>query len=143
MVFITDGLTLGPPSLGEYFTLKIVCQVCGVEGYLQHIGKNYYRVRHYVEFRKGKPYFQYHKQDSKYVHSQRENNQVDPIDPSGQLLGDHNLLVTWRNKGESRAGSLVRIGLRPPKPVVVGSNPTPPAIRVFGVSSETLFGLFS
>ena len=29
---------------------------------------------------------------------------------------------------ESRwAGSLVRIGRRPPKPVVVGSNPTPPA----------------
>ena len=25
------------------------------------------------------------------------------------------------------AGSLVRIGRRPPKPVVVGSNPTPPA----------------
>jgi hypothetical protein len=26
-----------------------------------------------------------------------------------------------------RAGSLVRIGRRPPKPVVVGPNPTPPA----------------
>ncbi|MCW4042510.1 MAG: integrase [Candidatus Bathyarchaeota archaeon] len=47
--------------------VKIVCQHCGIEGYLQHIGKNYYRVRHYVGYRNGKPVFKYHRQDPTYV----------------------------------------------------------------------------
>ncbi len=47
--------------------VKIVCQTCGIEGYLQHIGKNYYRVRHYVGYKNGKPEFKYHRQDPRYV----------------------------------------------------------------------------
>ena len=35
------------------------------------------------------------------------------------------------------AGSLVRIGRRPPKPVVVGSNPTPPAIETSWMVLQT------
>ena len=48
--------------------MKIVCQVCGIEGYLQHIGKNYYRVRHYqdkAEYEKSK--FYCHQQPPAYV----------------------------------------------------------------------------
>ena len=47
--------------------VKIVCQLCRIEGYLQHIGKNYYRIRHYVGFNNGKPVFKYHRQDPQYV----------------------------------------------------------------------------
>ena len=63
--------------------MKIVCEVCRVEGYLQHISQNYYRVRHYVGSVDGKPKFEYHKQSLEYV--QRFLNQkpslIDPIDP--------------------------------------------------------------
>ena len=48
--------------------MKIVCQVCRVSGYLQHIGKNYYRVRHYLGYKDGKPVFKYHRQEPSYVH---------------------------------------------------------------------------
>jgi hypothetical protein len=38
------------PRVGpEVENMRIICQVCGVEGYLQHITENYYRVRHYVK----------------------------------------------------------------------------------------------
>ena len=57
--------------------VKIVCEVCRVEGYLQHISQNYYRVRHYVGVENGKPRFEYHKQSLEYV--QRFLNQ-NPID---------------------------------------------------------------
>jgi len=60
--------------------VKIVCQVCGVAGYLQHIGKNYYRVRHYVGFKNGKPVFKYHRQDPEYVLKLLEQSEIDQID---------------------------------------------------------------
>ena len=41
------------------------------------------------------------------------------------VITPNSLTNCWRD--EARAGSLDRIGRRPPKPVVVGSNPTPPA----------------
>jgi hypothetical protein len=47
--------------------MKIVCEVCRVEGYLQHTSQNYYRVRHYVGVENGKPRFEYHKQSLEYV----------------------------------------------------------------------------
>ncbi len=50
---------------------------------------------------------------------------VEQLDLNG---GDQNLKANGVFNGNTRwAGSLVRIGRRPPKPVVVGSNPTPPA----------------
>ena len=61
--------------------VKIVCQICGVVGYLQHIGKNYYRVRHYVGYKNGKPVFKYHRQDPEYVFKRLEQREIDPIDP--------------------------------------------------------------
>jgi hypothetical protein len=64
--------------------MKIVCEVCKVEGYLQHIGPNYYRVRHYAGVENGKPKFEYHKQSLQYVQaslSTAEQSPIDPIDP--------------------------------------------------------------
>jgi hypothetical protein len=64
--------------------MKIVCEVCQREGYLQHIGQNYYRVRHYVGSVGGKPKFEYHKQSPQYVQSfisKPSPAQIDPIDP--------------------------------------------------------------
>ena len=59
--------------------MKIKCEVCGNEGYLQHIGPNYYRIRHYLNSVGGKPKFEYHKQSLAYV--QRFLNQKpSPID---------------------------------------------------------------
>jgi hypothetical protein len=44
--------------------MNIVCEVCGNEGYLQHIGKSYYQIRHYIGLDQmtKKPRFEYHKQ---------------------------------------------------------------------------------
>jgi len=110
--------------------LRIICQVCGVQGYLQHIGKNYFRVRHYVGYKESKPKFKYHKQNPEYVRNlsgERSIGQVGQYDRSTGV--DQNLKAYgFFNENTGWAGSLVRIGLRPPKPVVVGSNPTPPAI---------------
>ena len=59
--------------------MKIKCGVCGNEGYLQHIGPNYYRIRHYVCSVDGKPRFEYHKQSFEYVQRFLNQNQS-PID---------------------------------------------------------------
>ena len=107
--------------------MKIVCEVCRVEGYLQHISQNYYRIRHYVGSVDGKPKFEYHKQNLEYV--QRFLNQnyspIDLIDPKNI---DLKLKDSDSSKGKSLwAGSSARTEHQPPKLVVVGSNPTPPA----------------
>ena len=88
--------------------VKIVCQVCGVIGYLQHIGKNYYRIRHYVGFRNGKPLFKYHRQDPQYVHKllEQESN-IDQID---HISIDQNLKVTGFFNG-NRIGPVVQFGM--------------------------------
>ena len=61
--------------------MKIVCQTCGVEGYLQHIGKNYYRIRHYVGFKNSKPVFKYHRQDPEYIQALlKQKERIDQVD---------------------------------------------------------------
>ena len=49
--------------------MKIACEVCGNKGYLQHIGKNYYRIRHYKGLNPvtKKSEFFYHQQSKDYV----------------------------------------------------------------------------
>ncbi|MHA3965008.1 MAG: hypothetical protein AM325_015885, partial [Candidatus Thorarchaeota archaeon SMTZ1-45] len=70
--------------------MKIICQVCGIKSYLQHIGKNYYRVRHYIGYRNGKPVFKYHRQEPDYVHKLLvEKSEIDQFDHCGQSLLDH------------------------------------------------------
>ena len=54
--------------------MRIICEVCKIEGYLQQLG-NYYRVRHYngkVEY--GKSKFYYHQQSPSYVKAQLQSN---------------------------------------------------------------------
>ena len=64
--------------------MKIKCDVCGNEGQLQHIGKNYYRVKHYLGSIDGKLRFEYHKQSIGYIKSILDNSgnvrRIDPID---------------------------------------------------------------
>ena len=61
--------------------MKIKCEVCGKIGYLQHIGKNYYRVKHYQGSINGKLSFLYHKQGLQYIKSILNQTRIDPIDP--------------------------------------------------------------
>jgi len=51
--------------------MKIVCETCGKEGYLQRITDHYCRVRHYIGLNSvtKKPRFEYHKQNSSYIES--------------------------------------------------------------------------
>jgi hypothetical protein len=93
--------------------MKIVCQVCGVIGYLQHIGKNYYRVRHYVGYKNGKPVFQYHRQDPEYA---RRLLRQKAIDQNDQNSIDPEHLKSAFFDEKKRAGSLVWIGRKPPNP---------------------------
>ena len=54
--------------------MRIICEVCKVEGYLQQLG-NYYRVRHYngkAEY--GKSKFYYHQQSKEYAEQQLSNS---------------------------------------------------------------------
>ena len=93
--------------------VKIVCEVCGNEGYLQHIGKSYYRIRHYkgLDPNTKKPKFEYHKQDIQYINKlleqQKTNNNIDLTD---QTNIDPNLLNLGSfNENHSR-GSLAWFG---------------------------------
>ena len=125
MVFLSnDWLFWSILNTYEMNKMKIDCQVCGVIDYLQHIGKNYYRIRHYIGYDNGKPVFKYHKQDPKYVQESLKQKVIDQIDHNSI---DQNRLKSSSNNGNKRAGSLAWIGRKPPKLAVVGSNPTPPA----------------
>jgi hypothetical protein len=46
--------------------MRIICEVCKQEGYLQQLGSNYFRVRHYA----GKGKFYYHQQNKEYALNQ-------------------------------------------------------------------------
>ena len=78
--------------------------------------------------------FYYHQQSKGYIENlSREQKLVGP-EPngkqcsSGQESIDPNLLnPSSLNEKNTRAGSSVRTEHQPPKLVVVGSNPTPPA----------------
>ena len=115
--------------------MKIVCEVCRVEGYLQHISQNYYRVRHYVGVENGKPRFEYHKQSFQYV--QRFLNQKpSAIDPIDLKTIDPKLLNNSSFNEFSSRGSLAwpgrqthnlenKKGQHAYGPEVAGSNPAP------------------
>ena len=99
--------------------MKIVCEVCRIEGYLQHVGKNYHRVRHYVglDSASGKPKFQYHKRSLAYIKNILDSNcavkAIDPIDPKNidlKLLNDSSI------KENMSGRSLAWPGHRPPTP---------------------------
>jgi hypothetical protein len=62
--------------------MKIRCEICGSHGQLQHLSKNYYRVKHYLGSVDGRLKFEYHKQSFQYVESVlNQSTNIDPIDP--------------------------------------------------------------
>ena len=66
---------------------------------------------------------------AEYVRNLSGESNIGQVGQCDRSIGvDQNLkAVGFFNENTGWVGSLVRIGLRPPKPVVVGSNPTPPA----------------
>ena len=64
--------------------MKIKCEICGNVGQLQHLSKNYYRVKHYLGSIDGKLKFEYHKQSFQYVerilNESKPEKKIDPID---------------------------------------------------------------
>jgi hypothetical protein len=89
--------------------MKIVCQVCENKGYLQHIGKNYYRVRHYLGSVDGKLRFSYHKQSFGCVQNMLKKNEAVSIDPIGQNSIDLKLSNNGSVIENQGAGSLARL----------------------------------
>jgi hypothetical protein len=66
--------------------MKIVCEVCGNQGQLQHLSDDYYRVKHYLGSVNGKLKFEYHKQSLEHIKgildTSEEHKNIDPIDPN-------------------------------------------------------------
>ena len=64
--------------------MKIKCEICGNVGQLQHLSKNYYRVKHYLGSVDSKLKFEYHKQSFQYVqrilNESKTEKRIDPID---------------------------------------------------------------
>jgi hypothetical protein len=103
--------------------VKIVCQVCGVSGYLQHIGKNYYRVRHYLGYKDGKPIFKYHRQEPSYIHK-LVGEQMGHAGQGVRTTGvDQNLKDSGFKLLERRAGSSAWNECLTCTQEAVGSNP--------------------
>ena len=79
--------------------MKIKCEICGIEGQLQHLSENYYRIKHYLGSVDGKLKFEYHKQSLAYIQSipdaPNHVREIDPIDPRiiDLKLNDSNLFL--------------------------------------------------
>ena len=92
--------------------MKIVCETCGKIGQLQHLSKNYYRVKHYLGSIDGKPKFEYHKQSFQYVQSILSKNNLGTIDQNDQKNIDLKILKSVPNyQNTKRLGSLAWWGI--------------------------------
>ena len=102
----------------------------GEIGLLQVIGKNYFRVRIYDGYSSidKKPKFHYIVVTKDYVIDQlrTQNLTLDQLQKGKRETWSKHYEKSLVSQIEG-AGSLVRIGRKPPKLAVVGSNPTPPA----------------
>ena len=103
--------------------MRLKCEQCGIEGFLQQIGKNYYRIRHYRGLNPitKKSEFFYHQQSKDYVErtlKEHEPNQELDIGNNGQCSSvqcrtgntiEHKLNdLGSESKNEGRSSSLVR-----------------------------------
>jgi len=68
---------------------------------------NYYRVRHYVGYKNGKPLFKYHRQDPEYARKLLEHEGIDLID---QKTIDQNLKAQGVFNGNIE-GPVVQFGM--------------------------------
>jgi hypothetical protein len=97
--------------------MKVRCEICGIEGQLQHISKNYYRVKHYLGSVNGKSRFEYHKQSLGYISNILDiASEGKPIDPIDQKSVDQNLNSNGLNPQMTGGRSLAWLGHRLPKP---------------------------
>ena len=105
--------------------MKIRCEVCGIEGHVQHLSENYYRVKHYLgtDPATGRLRFKYHKQSLVYVQSILEASKIDPIDPTGHCNVDLKTLKCVSDDEKVRAGSSVWYERLTCTQEVGGSNP--------------------
>ena len=104
----------------EMIRMKVRCPICGIQGYLEKHGRRY-RIRHYVGFKENKRIYQYH-----YINEDQLANLGITLDIGYKSKGINKTELSLKYS-KKWAGSLARIGRKPPKLVVVGSNPTPPA----------------
>ena len=123
--------------------MKIVCEVCRKMGYLQHIGKSYYRIRHYIGLNPNskKPRFEYHKQSLLYVKKILTNkDNSSNIDLNDQSNIDLKLLNNCSLTENTRAGSLARLGHPLDVRKVTGSNPVRPTKtdKNVGINQESI-----
>ena len=112
--------------------MKVKCPKCGKEGTLTRrltISNNkryfYLYVQHVqtVEGRTKRVWHYYGKiEDVKSIHK-NDQNYTQKTSKTEKLKSSSN---SQKEDVNNRAGSLARIGRKPPKLVVVGSNPTPP-----------------
>lgn len=94
--------------------MKIKCEVCGNQGQLQHLSKNYFRVKHYSGSVDGRLKFEYHKQSLAYVRNMLGiSRETKPIDPNSIDLKLNSNGSESLNQG---GRSLAWLGHRPPTP---------------------------
>ena len=80
--------------------MRIICQVCKQQGYLQQLG-NYYRVRHYQGIKEnGKGKFTYHQQTKDWV--QKQLNNIDQLNTTT----DQNSELTVQNTASDDCNKL-------------------------------------
>ena len=116
-------------------TMKVVCPICNRIGYLEKHGAKY-RIRHYIKYEQRRRIYEYH-----YI-SEDQVNALGINEETGyKRVGIKRLDLASVNRMEW-AGSLARIGRKPPKLVVVGSNPTPPATAELLFSTLLTFSDF-
>ena len=98
--------------------MKIRCDACEIEGYLQHISQNYYRARHYDVLENGRHRFEHHKQ--RFL-NQNNPSLIDLIDPKTIDLNLNNNGFSSENRLERSSSSW--LGHKPSKLAIPGSSP--------------------
>ena len=105
----------------------MVKRVTPLEFQISRIGKNYYRVKHYLGSTDGRLQFVYHKQSLDYVRKTLDASyQGKAIDPINQNIIDPKLNSNAIESKNTRAGSLARLGHLLDVQKVAGSSPVRP-----------------
>ena len=95
--------TLGSKNQ-ECGKMRIICEVCKQEGYLQQLG-NYYRIRHYIgKGESGKGKFSYHQQNKEWVQNQLSNK--DSTDDQLNTTAGQNSLLSVQNASQGDCNNL-------------------------------------
>ena len=99
--------------------MRIICEVCQQEGYIQKLG-NYYRCRHYAgkDPKTGKARFYYHQQSKEYAESQlagiEKGENLNQKSNTIEQLNNHEHLNLSNSSLISSGRSLVWLGHQPP-----------------------------